>query len=50
MAAPYLWKIESVENAIDYAIRQQGDPLSVWENKERSETTLLAFQKSEPRT
>jgi REP element-mobilizing transposase RayT len=46
----YLWKIESVENAIDYAIRQQGDPLGVWENKERSETTLLAFQKSEPRT
>jgi REP element-mobilizing transposase RayT len=30
----YLWKPEQVGNAIHYVIREQGEPMAVWENRE----------------
>ena len=30
----YLWKPEQVGNAIHYVVREQGEPMAVWENRE----------------
>ena len=34
----YLWKSEAVEAAIHYVISEQGDPMAVFENPDRSLT------------
>ena len=31
----YIWRAEQVDSAVDYVVRRQGKPLSVYENKNR---------------